>query len=59
LGDLDQGSLLLGLLLGLLIGLPVGYLIAKSVRQPLTLASRNESIIRDKGGRIIEVRRGA
>ena len=59
MGDLDQGSLLLGLLLGILIGLPVGYLIAKSVSQTYSLSSRNDSIIRDRSGRIIEVRRGA
>jgi len=59
LGDLDQGSLLLGLLLGLLIGLPIGYIIVKSVSPAITLASKRESIIRDRSGRIIEVRRDA
>jgi len=59
MGDLDQGSLLLGILLGVLIGFPIGYIIAKSLSQNQPYeASMKETIIRDRSGRMIEVRRG-
>ena len=61
MGDFDQRSLLLGLLLGLLIGCPIGYIIANSLKtqsQTYTPISKRETIIRDRSGRMIEVRTG-
>ena len=61
MGNLNQGNLLLGLLLGALIGCPIGYIIAKSlqtVSPTHTPVSKRESIIRDRNGRIIELRTG-
>lgn len=61
MGDRDQGSILLGLLLGFLIGCPIGYIIAKSLKtqsRTYNTVSKRESIIRDRSGRVIEIRTG-